>query len=237
MLGYQDPTILLIRRVRDFIARTSLDIVLAGFLILAILNLMTYFLGSGTLLASLENRNWGLAIAPFVFDSWGTIGGLLGVTILFAPILLGASSRKKKSLSLYFVLASIGIGVVSILIWDSVFNQGATFPFGASSIDIAAQAIIFTFSIFGMFELVYLNPLSDRYIRNSLAIIYLTLIATTLWFILYLEPIFVASNQYNWRAHEIAFIIGVLSTTIYVVLGSFTRRKEKQLESRVIYYD
>jgi hypothetical protein len=211
--------------------------VIVGFVFLVVLNLSTFFLGTGQILETLRANSLGTIFAPFVFDSWGTIGGLLGVPILFAPILLGTKSEERKSLSLYFVSASVVIGVVSILIWNSIFNLDATFPFGASSIDIAAQAIIFTFSIFASLELVYRNPHSDKYIRNSFAIIYLTLIATTLWFILYLEPIFVASSQYNWRAHEIAFVIGVLSTGVYFAVRSLTLRSEKLLESRVIRRD
>ena len=225
------------QEIRSFLLGTSLLIVIVGFIFLVVLNLSTFFLGTGQILETLRANSLGIIFAPFVFDSWGTIGGLLGVPILFAPMLLGAKSKERKSLSLYFVSASVAIGVVSILIWNSVFNLDATFPFGASSIDIAAQSIIFTFSIFGLLELVYRNPHSDRYIRNSFAIIYVTLIATTLWFILYLEPIFVASSQYNWRAHEIAFVIGVLSTGIYIAIRSFDHRKEKRLESRIIHRD
>ncbi len=234
MLKGQEHRISAINEFWTFFTGSYIHLVIIGFLALVVLNLGTYFFGSNVILGVLDHHYWGVIVAPFVFDSWGTIGGLLGVTILFAPILLGAPSKERKSLSIYFVSASITIGVVSNLIWNSVFNLAKTFPFGASSIDIAAQAIIFTFSIFGLFDTLYRNPHSDRYIRNSFAIIYATLIATTLWFILFLEPIFIASDQYNWRVHEIAFIIGMLITVIYTVIRFLTQRKEKQLESSVI---
>ncbi|HXQ92167.1 MAG TPA: hypothetical protein VN739_04115, partial [Nitrososphaerales archaeon] len=93
-------------------------------------------------------------------------------------------------------------------------------PYGSSSIDISAQAIIFALSIFALISLRQKSNL-EKYARNSFAIIYATMIVTTLWFVLLLEPIFIPSNLYNWRVHEIAFVIGVLITVIYIMSRSY----------------
>jgi len=194
-------------------------VVIVGFVFLVAVNLSTFFLDPGLILESLSHNSLGVIFAPFVFDSWGTISGLLGVTIFFAPLLLGAAPQERRSLSLFFLFASVGIGIISALLWNYAFNPSGTIPYGSSSIDISAQAIIFTLSFFALVGLRQKSNL-EKYARNSFAIIYVTLVVTTLWFVLILEPIFIPSNLYNWKVHEIAFIFGVLTTIIYVVVRS-----------------
>ena len=213
-------------------AGVTFALVIVGFFALAALNLTTFFLGPSTILTVLDHNSWGVFFAPFVFDSWGTIYGLLGVTILFAPVLLGAPKKERKLLSLYFLSTSVSIGLISTIIWNSAFNGDGAFPYGSSSIDIAAQSIIFTLSIMALLRLVHQKSHLEKYARNSFAIIYVTLIVTTLWFVLLLEPIFVPSNEYNWRVHEIAFLIGILITVVYTAIRS-SALKQKE-ESKII---
>jgi len=195
-------------------------VVIVGFGFLVLLNLSTFFLGPNRVLESLGANSLGIVFAPFVFDSWGTISGLLGVTIFFAPLLLGTPHQQRRSLSLFFLFASVGIGMISALLWNYMFNTSGTIPYGSSSIDISAQSIIFALSIFALIGLRQKSNL-EKYARNSFAIIYATMIVTTLWFVLLLEPIFIPSNLYNWRVHEIAFVIGVLITVIYIMSRSY----------------
>ena len=156
----------------------------------------------------------------FKFDSPGTLAGLLGSVLLFVPVLMGTPANQRKSVSIFFLVASILIGTGSSLIWDR-FYGGGTLSYGASAIDIAAQAIIFALTCFALISSFFGKPqgaLRDSYVRNAFRIIYATLIATTLWYILFLQPIFVFTALYNWRVHEIAFLSGVLVTGIYLAI-------------------
>jgi hypothetical protein len=219
MFNKQETRISFSQEIRCFLLRTSMLVVIVGFVFLVAVNLSTFLHGPSRILESLRANSLGIVFTPFVFDSWGTISGLLGVTIFFAPLFLGTRSQERRSLALFFLFASVGIGIISALLWNYAFNSSGTIPYGSSSIDISAQAIIFTLSVSALVGLRQKSNL-EKYARNSFAIIYATLIVTTLWFVLLLEPIFIPSNLYNWKVHETAFIIGVLTTIIYIVIRS-----------------
>ena len=97
---------------------------------------------------------------------------------LFSPVLLGTRNSFRKSLAVFLVLDSIFVGVASTVIWNHYFNPGGQVPYGASSIAISAQAIIFTMSIVGLTQLFSGGPwisTRDPYWRRSLGVIYATL--------------------------------------------------------------
>jgi len=211
----------------DAFGRMLLDpgflIVILGFSFLAIVNLLTYALGALTILRALNSSPLGILFSPFIFDSWGTVFGLLGVILLFSPVLLGARKSLRKALAVFLLLNSVIVGIASTAIWSYYFNPGGQLPYGASSIAISAQAIIFTMSIAGMVQLFVRGSwisTKDPYWRRSLGVIYATLAATTLWFILFLEPIFVPTSLYNWRVHEIAFLVAAISSIFFLVIAT-----------------
>ncbi|MFI5420392.1 MAG: hypothetical protein ACHQ1H_05450, partial [Nitrososphaerales archaeon] len=126
---------------------SSIYIVLAGFSVLASIDLMTVFLGPGKLIVALNSNPFGILLSSFVFDSGGTGLGLLGVILLFSPVLLGTLNSFRKYLAIFFVLDSLAMGIVSSIIWNDYFNPRGQIPYGASSIAISAQAIIFTMAL------------------------------------------------------------------------------------------
>ena len=195
-------------------------IVAVGFAALAILDLMTMFVGTDNVLVALNSSSFGILFSSFVFDSWGTLLGLLGVILLVSPILLGTPSSFRKYMAIFFVLDSVVIGIVSSFIWNSYYNPSGGIPYGASSIAISGQAIIFTLALIGLVQLSVRDKwiaTQDSYWRKSLGVIYATLVGTTLWFVLILEPIFIPSNEYNWRVHEIGFILAVISSIAFYI--------------------
>ena len=226
-------------KLAQVLSKTSLDITVVGFFLIACLNFGTSVANPSSLLSFFGNSFWGAIPANFVFDSWGTLAGLLGSVILFTPVLLGTPPRRRRSLSEFFLMASVIIGVGSSLLWNSFFRVGAGISYGSSAIDIAAQSIIFTLSIYALIESFFdknSQKLTDPYIRNSFRIIYATLVVTTLWFILQLEPIFLPTDQFNWRVHEIAFLSGIVLTSAYLVgihlqsLGSQRKHEPRTVE-------
>jgi hypothetical protein len=225
--------------IRKFLSQSYLFIVIAGFGVLAALNGLTYFLNSD-LSNSFSRSTWLYQIAVnYKFDSLGTLAGLLGSVLLFVPVLLGTPAYRRKSTSIFLFVASILVGTGSSLIWDR-FYGGGTLSYGASAIDIAAQSIIFTLACYALISSFFRNPVGakrDSYVRNAFRIIYATLIATTLWYILFLQPIFVSTALYNWRVHEIAFLSGVAVTGIYMAIYisaiESKRNSPEKLESQL----
>jgi hypothetical protein len=222
--------------IRTLIFETYLWIPLLGFLLVAVVNLATLFYGTERLLVSSGNHLLGAVAASFVFDSWGTLAGLVGAVILFAPILLGATSSHRRSIAAFFTIASVAIGIGSSLLWDLLFRNGNALSYGSSAIDIAAQSIIFTLAVYALIKsLIFDGDYGgDAYIRNSLRIIFGTLIVTTLWFILFLEPIFVPTDLYNWRVHEIAFICGAAFTVVYLAPFHALRKNSDTLNLKAV---
>ena len=221
----EDGTDSLIREAISSLCFSSFPWVVLGFSSLAIVNVATLLLGPFRILVALNNSPLGVFVSWTVFDSWGTIYGLLGVVLLFIPVLLGAEPSERRSLAKFFLFGSLIIGVGVSVLWSQLYKSGnGLIPFGSSSIDIVAQSFIFTLSIsslIGLFASRQITPQLTKEDatrkRNSFAIIYSVLIGTTLWFIFVLEPIFVPSNEFNWRVHEFGFIAGVLASVVYLL--------------------
>ncbi|MGA2198654.1 MAG: hypothetical protein ABSG45_01820 [Nitrososphaerales archaeon] len=198
---------------------SGLGRVVAAFASLVALNLATLALGTTGVIARLNTNPAGALLSPFVFDSWGTIGGLAGVVLLFAPLLFGTPVSQRRALATFFLTASIVIGVSSAVLWDRFYDTTGLFGSGASAIAVTSQGIIFALAIVGLLRLARqetrrLGALSSHW-WYSFAIIYSTLILTSLWFILVLEPIFIPTTLYNWRVHEFGFVFGAAATAVF----------------------
>ena len=193
----------------------------AGFSILIAFNLVTLALGPTQLLADLQGRPWGPYVSVFVFDSWGTTGGLAGVVTLFTPLIFGVPPAQRKRLCAFFVAASIIIGLGANVLWTDLYDHTGFIGSGSSSVAFAAQAIIFALAIIGLVSLVMGR--SRSYDADAIDIlrffyvVYLTLIVSSLYFVLVLQPIFTPTTLYNWQVHEIAFVTGVAVTFLYEV--------------------
>jgi len=201
------------------LSSSGLAWVALAYVMLILVNVVTLAAGTQRVLAELNSSPVGALLSPFVFDSWGTIGGLAGVVLLFSPVLFGTPVSQRRSLSLFFVASGIGIGVSSALLWDAYYDTTGFFGSGSSSIAITAQGVIFALSGIGLLRLARqdtrrLGALSSHW-WYSFAIIYITLILTSLWFILSLEPIFIPTILYNWRVHEFGFLFGSAAALVF----------------------
>jgi len=204
------------------LSRSGLAWAIAAFLALMAINASTLAVGREAALAALNSEPAGALFAPFVFDSWGTIGGLGGVVLLFASVLFGTPVARRRELSLFFVVGSVAIGEVAIVLWDALYDDTGFYGSGSSAIAITAQGMVCALAAFGLLRLARqdtrrFGPLSSHW-WYSFAIIDSTLILTSLWFVLVLEPIFVPTLLYNWRAHEIGFLLGAAATAVYAGL-------------------
>jgi hypothetical protein len=224
----------LFSEISNFLSKSYLNLVIIGFSLLAALNVITFFLGS-KMLPWTANHTWlNQIFSNFTFDSVGTLAGLLGSIILFVPVLIGVPPKQRRWLSAYFLVASVLIGVCSSLFWNYFFSATSA-AYGASAIDIAAQSIIFTTACFALNRSLFRKPHGaqlDPYVRNAFRVIYATLVMTTLWFISILQPIFVYTAQYNWRVHEIAFLSGVLVTSLYLAILSVRVREGDEITKK-----
>ena len=208
------------RRYPPELSESGLIWVIVAFLSLILVNLITLAIGRSEVLDFLNAHPAGALFSPFVFDSWGTIGGLGGIVLLFAPTLFGIPVSQRRALSFFFIAASIGIGEFAIILWDAFYDTTGLFGSGSSAMAITGQGVIFALSVFGLLRLARqdtrrLGPLSSHW-WYSFAIIYSTLILTSLWFVLSLEPIFIPTLLYNWRVHEFGFLFGAAATVVYM---------------------
>lgn len=190
--------------------------VAASFAALAALNVLTYLYGPGQALAEIGTSRYGPLVSFAVFDSWGTVEGLLGTVALFVPLLAVAEGSERRAMSAFFVAASLGAGFAASLIWNS-FLGGGRLGYGASSIPFAAQSVLFGLSVFGLIRLSHKRggrPPGGTS-RAFSTVVYLVLAGGALFLVLSLEPIFTPTALYNWQTHELAFLLGLFATTVY----------------------
>lgn len=190
----------------------------AGFFVLiAGLNVATYLVGPQQVLVELKNSAFGKFVSIIEFDSWGTIGGLLGVVALFTPVLAATRSEERKELAAFFMIGSAACGYAAFALWN-IFLADGNLGYGTSTIPIAAQSILFCVSIFGLVRMAREEEhiVTSGLPRSFFALVYLVVISSTLLLVLLLQPIFVPTNSYNWQAHEFAFLLGLSATAVYV---------------------
>lgn len=206
------------------IHRSGFFLVCASYAMIVVINVATLTLGRTLILNWLDAETFGIFVSFTVFDSWWTICGIIGLVVFFAMILIGTISSHRLFFSIYFVICSIGLGVVSQELWNKFYNHTGFLPSGSSSIALAGLGIVFTFSFFCVARLCRQNckrygPLS-RSMWYYLLIVYAAIIFSTVWYIMYGQPIFVAVKGYNWRVHEIAFVGGALISFVYGIVNA-----------------
>ena len=217
-----------IARAKREIVESGLVWVIAGFGALIIVNLITLALGPDEILQTLNSHAWGVLVSVFVFDSWGTAAGLAGVVILFTPVLFGVPKASRLGLSVFFLIASIGCGIIAIVLWSHFYDSGGPIGAGSSAIDISGQGIILALSVFGLISLwltkegkgVAVGEVIPREWRQFFFVAYATLIVSSLYFVIVLEPIYIPTQLYNWRVHEDGFFMAIAATAAYVAATS-----------------
>jgi len=192
---------------------------LGAYTALIVLNALTFPLGPSRVLADLNANPLGAVLVVVVFDTPWTLAGLLGLIVLFLPVLFATPVSQRRGLSIFFMLGSIVVGIAAGVIWDRFYDETGVVGAGASGVAIAGQGIIFALSFFGLLRLWRqdtrrLGRMSS-YWWHSFAVIYATLILTTVWFVVFLQSIFVPTQLYNWRVHEFAFLMAIAATAVY----------------------
>ena len=138
---------------RKDLSQSGLPLVAGAFCFLITLNLITFVLGPQSVFGSLAASPLGALLAPFLFDSWGTVAGLGGTVLLFAPILFATTPSERRKLSLFFVASSVGMGVVATILWDVTYDNTGRFGSGSSGIAITALGVLFCLALFGLLRL------------------------------------------------------------------------------------
>ncbi|MDG6926715.1 MAG: hypothetical protein JRN09_09215 [Nitrososphaerota archaeon] len=208
-----------LRRYLPDISSSGLYWVIAGFSLISVLNVLTLVLGRDEVLAYFNSNPLGPVLAVVVFDTPWTVAGLLGLVVLFTPVLFGTPVSQRRSVSLFFLSSSVIVGVTAGVVWDRYFDNAGVVGAGSSGIAIAGQSVVFCLALFGLFRLQRQDTRSlgrmSSYWWHAFAAIYGTLVLTTLLFVVVLQPIFTPTLQYNWRVHEFAFLIAIGVTVVY----------------------
>jgi hypothetical protein len=204
-----------------------------GFSILIVLNLLTVPIGTERIVSYLSSNPLGPIAAVIVFDTPGTIGGLLGLLVLFTPVLFGTPVSERRRLSVFFTFASIFIAIFAGAIWDRFYDTTGVVGAGTSGVAISGQAIVFTLSFVGLLRLGMQDTRSlgrmSSYWWHAFGVIYVTLILTTIWFVAFLQSIFQPTQLYNWRVHEFCFFIAIGATVVYVVAARTSLGLERKV--------
>lgn len=198
---------------------SGLLIVAAAYGLLIVLNVATLVPGPVKVLDELNPSPLAPVLAIIVFDTPWTLAGLAGLVMLLGAVLFTTPVNQRLKLSLFFLCWSFSVAVIAGALWDTYYDETGFVGAGASAIAIAGQAIICTVSAFGILRLIRkdtrdLGRMSSYWWYSSL-VIYATMILTTIWFVVFLQSIFVPTELYNWRVHEFAFFIAIAGTVLF----------------------
>ena len=191
---------------------SRLPLVVSAFSFLGLVNSLTLVLGTQTIYDSLNSNSYTAFLSFIIYDTPGTIEGLLGVIVIFAVLSLfyflitGNASRLR---AIAFILTSVIVGVASQVVWNSCCNTSDTFPAGSSAIDFSALACLIVYSLSDSVRTLRLNVdrKSQLWLDSRLTALYFILVASILgFFALSLQPIYLPTSLYNWRVHEFAFV-------------------------------
>ena len=210
-----------LKRYLPDLRSSGLTLAFTGFFTLSVVNALTLIPGPQRVVSFIGTGPLAPVLAIAVFDTPWTIAGLLGLVVLFSPVLFGTPVSGRRGMSLFFLAASFVVGIISGAIWDRFYDDLGVIGAGASGVAIAGQGVVFGLALLGLVRLWRqdtrrLGRMSS-YWWYSFAVIYATLIGTTVWFVVQLQPIFTPTLEYNWRVHEIAFLMSVSVTLAYGV--------------------
>lgn len=211
--------------LKQWFSVSGLSLVIFVFSVLVFLNLLTLAVGTQRVYDVLNLNPQTAFLSFIIYDSAGTIGGLVGVAAIFSVLSLFTfliTGRTPKSRAITFVMTSLVIGIASQLVWNSCCNTGNTFPAGSSAIDFAALASLIVYSATDSVRLLRIDV--DRKSRlwsdSRLTALYFVLVAAMLLlFALSIQPIYVPTDRYNWQVHEYAFVSTCVVTFFTEVLG------------------
>ena len=221
-----------VNELREWFLASGLSPIVATFSVLALLNSLTLLLGTQAVYDSLNHQSYTAFLSFVIYDSPGTIGGLLGVVVIYAVLSLFyflVTGKSSKYRAMIFTLTSMIIGVASQVVWNSCCNTGDTFPAGSSAIDFAALACLIVISITDSIRLLRLRV--DRRSRvwtdSRLTALYFILVGSMLvFYALVIQPIYLPTIQYNWRVHEFAFVSATVVSSFTEAIGSLAKRSE-----------
>lgn len=210
--------------LKEWYSSNGLSFVITIFLALALLNSFTLFIGAERVYDVLIAQSYTAFLSFVIYDSPGTIAGLLGVIAIFSVLslftylLLG---RRSRSRAWTFILTSMVAGVGSQAIWNSCCNVGGAFPAGSSAVDFAALACLVVYSLSDSVRFLRMNV--DRnsrlWVDSKLTAFYFILVGIMLiFFALIIQPIYLPTIRYNWQVHEFAFVSAVVVSLLIEIL-------------------
>lgn len=205
---------------------SGIHFVIATFTTLAIINVLTFVVGTQKVYSALNSDAYTAFLSFVIYDTPGTIAGLLGVAVIFSVLslfsflLVGKVSRSR---AFFFITISMVTGVASQIAWNSCCNEVGGFPAGSSAIDFAALACLVVYSLADSARLFRLN--ADRksrlWLDSKLTAFYFILVAGMLiLYAVYIQPIYLPTIRYNWLVHEFAFLSAVLVSGFFEILST-----------------
>jgi len=209
------------------VKESGLPILFAAYSAIVSLSLFTLWLGPVRVVYALSGLSWGGLFSVFVFDSWGTAFGLLGIIAYYGIVVFGTDRSRRMEMSLFLLFSTIVAAISAELLWDkfldtSTFLGRTIVAAGASTIPVAGEGAVIVIAIAALTNLtksrLWLLGRQERKLSIGWGALFSSAIALNLIFLFYWEPIYVPTLLYNWQAHAIAFLLGVIATAVYLAM-------------------
>jgi hypothetical protein len=207
------------------IQNAGIPLITVGYLVVIALNLWTLQLGPATVVYDLSLLPYGGLLSIIVFDSWGTVGGLLGVILFYGVVVYGTVEKRRLEVSLYLLFSTILLATVAGLIYDRFFDNTkflgtVLIAAGASTVaeaGLAAVIVLLLAAILRIFSR-WRSGEKASLIVKKWAYLDISFLLLALTFIFVSQPFYIPTIAYNWRGHELAFALGVTATVFYVAI-------------------
>ena len=203
---------------------TGIPIIIVVYCAVIAVSLATLPLGTLKIVYALSSISGGWLLSIFVFDSWGTVGGMLGIVVFYGIVVYGTNRTRRSEMSIFLLASTIAIGIVAGLLYDVFFDNAyylgvKLISDGSSTIPVAGEGAVTALSAVGLGHLLKARNwrlgTRNKTISISLGALFLSNIVLSLNYVLFLQPAFVLTRGYNWQAHGIAFVLGVVAGMVY----------------------
>ena len=219
---------------REFLD-AGIPYVILGYSVIIAISLSTLRLGPDNVIYGLSQVSYGGLLSTFVFDSWGTVGGLLAIFLFYGIAVYGTIEKRRLEVSMYLLFSTVILGIVAGLLYDRFFDH--TFflgtlliAAGASTVAEAGMAAVIVLLAVALAKAIrdWRFGKSSSFILKKWVYLDGAFLLLALYWVLYAQPFFVPTTAYNWRGHELAFILGTIATITYAAV----RRNEQVWEGQ-----
>lgn len=192
---------------------------------LAATNVVTAFFNNRLLsnLAASSNQWWGDITSLGLYDTVGSIAGLLLLILMFALVNSRLDKDMRESRSLLFSVFPFLSAIVANIIWTSIPTHLDSATYGSSGTSVAADGFLIVISFSNLVQTWAPNGkrtvrihFADPFDKKFWIVVNLVVFASMLAYPLVLQPVYIPSKVVNMFVHSVCILLGLAAGLAFV---------------------